>query len=110
MTQAIISIICTSLLIGFVVYANRKYSEAVNEKERVEAREKRLRGMYKPPVSYAWVIDEDRHCVIVGGRWWIGNFIMDANFKEFPYDPNDAEDKAFAIREAEELIDKLKEK
>lgn len=66
--------------------------------------------MYKPPLTYNWVVDEDRHCVIVGGRWWIGNFIMDANFKEFSYNPADMEDKAFAIREAEELIDKLKEK
>lgn len=30
--------------------------------------------------------------------------------KEFPYNPDDEDDKAFAIREAEELIDKLKEK
>lgn len=30
--------------------------------------------------------------------------------KEFPHKPDDEEDRAFAIREAEELIDKLREK
>lgn len=110
MAKVIMDAILCVFIIGYGLYAYKKDIKASEKLKRIEDREKRLRGMYEQPVCYYHRVDLDNHKVTVGGRWIIGVYVQDACFKEFPYNPNDAEDKTFAIREAEELIDTLKEK
>lgn len=111
MTKLIIdAVLC---LIGVIVafYAYKRDIKAMERLRHVEEREKRLKGLHEPPsFGYLYMVDLENHRVIVGGKWIIDGYAQDVCFKEFPYNPDDAEDKAFAIREAEELIDKLKEK
>ncbi len=91
--------------------AFRKDAKANKKLQHVEEREKRLKGLHESPTfGYFYTVDLENHRVIVGGKWIIDGYAQDACFKEFFYNPNDADDKAFAIREVEELIDKLKER
>lgn len=112
--MTIATIICVISLIGALIclyLAFIKDAEANKKLQHVEEREKRLKGLHESPTfGYLYTVDLENHRVIVGGKWIIDGYAQDVCFKEFPYNPNDEEDKAFAIREAEELIDKLKEK
>ncbi len=110
MTTLIISIILCAVSVFVALYGYKRHIQATEKLERVKEREKQLRGLIKPPFSYDKAIDEDRSCVIVGGKYCSRGWFYDVNFKEFPFDPTDREDKKFAIREAEELIEKLREK
>lgn len=112
--MAIVTIICVTTQIGalFCLYlAFRKDAKANKKLQHVEEREKRLKGLHESPTfGYFYTIDLENHRVLVGGKWIIDGYVQDVCFKEFFYNPNDADDKAFAIREAEKLIYKLKEK
>lgn len=111
MVHEIIAMMCVASIIYLAIYACRKYATALDEEKRVEAREKRLKGLHQAPnFGYCHKVDLDNNKVIVGGKWIIDGYMQDVCFKEFPYNPDNAEDMAFAIREAEELIDKLKER
>ncbi len=110
MIALITSIIFCVISVFLALYGYKRHIQATEKLERVKAREKRLKELAEPPVSYCWAIDFDRSCVIVGAKYWGRGWQCDVNFKEFPFDPTDSEDKAFAIREAEELIEKLREK
>lgn len=110
MTAPIISIIICVISIFIAFYGYKRHIQATEKLKRVTEREKRLKGLIKPPFSYAMAIDEDRSCVIVGGKYFADGWFLDVNFKEFYFNPTDKEDKEFAIREAEELIEKLREK
>lgn len=111
MTKLIIDAILCLIIVIVALYAYKRDIKATERLRNVEEREKRLKGLHCPPTfGYLYTVDLENHRVIVGGKWIIDGYAQDVCFKEFPYKPDDAEDKAFAIREAEELIDKLREK
>lgn len=110
MTTLIISIIFCVVSVFVALYGYKRHIQATEKMERVTEHEKRLIGLSETPFSYCAKINLDRSCVIVGGRYFADGWFFDVNFKEFPFDPTDSEDKEFAIREAEELIEKLREK
>lgn len=106
-------IIEAALCIIFIIaalYAYKRDIKATEKLKHVEEREKRLRMIYERPFCYRHKVDLDNHKVIVGCKWLIDSYMQDGCIKDFPFNPDDVEDMAFAIREAEELIDKLKEK
>lgn len=110
MTKLIIDAVLCLIIVIVALYAYKRDIKATEKLRHVEEHEKRLRGIYEQPFCYCHKVDLDNHKVVVGGKWIIDGYAQDVCFKEFTYNPDDAEDKAFAIREAEELIDKLKEK
>lgn len=110
MTKLIIDAVLCLIIVIVALYAYKRDIKATEKLRHVEEREKRLRGIYEQPFCYCHKVDLDSHKVIVGGKWITDGYMQDGCFKEFLYNPDDAEDKAFAIREAEELIDKLKER
>lgn len=111
MVHEVLAMLCVASLIFIAIHASRKYAAALDKEKRMEAREKRLNGLHRPPnFGYCHKVDLDNNRVIVGGKWIVGGYMQDVCFKEFLFNPDDAEDMAFAIREAEELIDKLKER
>ncbi len=110
MITLIMSIIfcATGTLLSLSGY--KRHIQATEKLERVKAREERLKELAKPPVSYCTAINFDRSCVIVGAKYWGRGWLCDVNFKEFAFDPTDSEGRKFAIREADELMEKLREK
>lgn len=109
MTLLIIALILcvASIWIGF--YAHKRNVQATEKIKDVDKRIARLRRLYNAPNIYCSRVDLDNSRVVVGGKWVINGYMVDVCFKEFHYDEDDLEDRNFAIREAEELIEKLKE-
>lgn len=60
------------------------------------------------PCDYYLFLDRNGK-VTVEAAYKSKNGVSCITIKEISYNPNDAEDKAFALREAEELIEKLEE-
>lgn len=111
MAKVIIDAILCVFIVCYGLYAYKKDIKASEKLKRVEEREKRLKGLHKPPTfGYCHTVGIDDDRIVVGGKWIVDGYVQDVCFKEIPYNPDDAEDKAFAIREAEELIEKLREK
>lgn len=110
MTLLIISLILCVASIWISFYAHKRNIQATEKIKDVDKRIERLRGLYKTPHIYCSRVDLDNSRVIVGGKWLINGYMVDVCFKEFPYNEDDLEDRNFAIREAEELIEKLREK
>lgn len=110
MILLIISLALCVASIWIAFYAHKRNVQATEKIKRVDERVERLRALFMPPTfGYCSKVDLDNCRVVVGGKWIIDGFIVEVCFKEFPYNEDDIEDRNFAIREAEELIDKLNE-
>lgn len=120
--MVIVDIVCTVLMAVLFVttFIYAKKAEVLNErsKNRMQSAydyEDYIRcswpRLYTAPSLYDINIDMFSEIVVVG-RYVCGNDdnIRDVVIKKFKYDRTDEEDKAFAIREAEELVDKLRER
>ena len=67
----------------------RKWRETLNDPE----------ATFIPCIAYL----PDRNMYVVGIRAWGNRYSTTAIVKTFPYDPNDASDRDYALRCAEEL-------
>lgn len=97
-----------STWIGF--YAYKRNVQATEKMKEIEYKEDIMRAQRRfmnVPMVYCSKIDLNNSRVKVGGRWMINGDMVDVCFKEFPYKEDDLEDMNFAIREAEELMEKL---
>ncbi len=104
----IISLIFCVINVFLALYGHKRHIQATERLKRAEEKEQTLRLLLRSrPCTYHAVIDES--CVTVCGRYYDGD-MHDVVYKEFYFDPTDSEDKEFAIREADELIEKLREK
>ncbi len=108
MTVLIISIIFCMISVFVALYGYKRHIQATEKLKRAEEKEQTLRRLLRGrPCTYRAAIDKS--CVTVCGRYYDGD-LRDVVYKEFYFDPTDSEDKEFAIREAEELIENLREK
>lgn len=118
----IVEIVCTVIMtvLFVVIFIYAKKAEVLNERAKNRCQwaldyEDWLRRNWPnsdtKPSTYDIYINVFNEVVVIG-RYVCGNDdnIRDVVVKKFKYDKADEEDKAFAIREAEELVGKLKEK
>lgn len=111
MVYSIISLVSLVSIFVACIYATKKATQISERLKQVDQARNRMKGLLLPPAMYRYVVDLERNCVIVGGSWCLeGGYIRDVNFKEFPFNREDTDDMEFAVREAEELINKLREK
>ncbi len=90
MIELIIQILLLSAILVMAFFCQRQNVQATEKLKQVREREKRLKELAKPPVSYCWAIDFDRSCVIVGAKYWGRGWQCDVNFKEFRLTPRTA--------------------
>ncbi len=113
MTTLIISIILCAISVFLALYGYRRHIKAT---EKMDNANYTMRYAYRAwprpngkPYEYT-IIEFDKDLVAVYSVFRTGDgHFCDVMVKAFVFDPTDSEDKEFAIREAEELIEKLRE-
>lgn len=91
----------------------RDKREAHGERCRAEMLYNLIPDWDSAPILYYIETMHDENYVAVCGRYDSGkenDCSQDITIKKFPFTPGDSEDEDFAVREAEELKDKLLEK
>lgn len=93
--------------------ASKERITAAKDKGRAEILYGEIPDYDASPTSYITKVNVDEHYAYVAGFYLLNNSEhgeVSICIKKFPYDVNDESDLAFAISEAEELKDKLREK
>ncbi len=113
MTTLIISIILCVISVFVALYGYKRHIQATEKLENANYTMRYARMSWPRPddTPYEYTMKEfGNYAVAVYGvfRTADGHFCY-VVVKAFGFDPTDSEDKEFAIREAEELIEKLRE-
>lgn len=93
--------------------ASKERIAAAKDKSRAETLYGEIPDYDSAPFSYLTGVNVDEHYAYVSGSYSLNDAVhgeLTICIKKFPYDVNDESDLAFAISEAEELKDKLREK
>lgn len=97
----------------YYMRGNKERLTAAKDKSRAETLYGEMPDYDKAPVSYITSVNVDEHYAYVAGSYSLHDTThgeLTICIKKFPYDSSDETDMAFAIREAEELKEKLLEK